>query len=500
MAELRNRTNAVELSFYEDAPDATVTVERSRGDSDYALRVDGKVDASAKGDSATQLLLAYLPLMANPGSKDVFCFGMGSGITAGATLNYPIEHLTVAENCAPVLRAAKLFDPWNNGVLTNSRVRIYHEDARTVMKLSPQKYDVIISEPSNPWMVGVASVFTREFYVSAASHLNPGGIVAQWFHNYEMNDTNVDVVLRTFGSVFPNMEIWDVDFGDIVVLGSEKPWQSNVEVYQRALDVKESHAGLASIGLTTPQEILARRLASQRTAFAIAGPGQLQTDDAPFLEYAAPRTFYLRLHTVQFQRFDERTWQMDLASDEANNELAKLDVPSLESIFGRGYGSANDELLHFLVGRFEEQAGRGAARPVIVDHRAMLCSLKGGNQRYGIYTPPSAATNLVSRQLADAEYGLHGNPDQQSAAIDTIQSVLESFQESQTKLIDWSPAYYADLAIKASLRTSNLKQAKAILDRGLQLQPESLQLQYLSRILDRGWPLHKSEVAQVNGQ
>ena len=233
----------VQLEFYEDAADATVSVERAKGTDESALRIDGKVDASARGDAATQLLLAYLPLMAKPESKDVFCFGMGSGMTAGATLNYPIEHLTVAENCAPVLRAAKLFDRWNNGVLTNSRARIYHEDARTVLKLSPQQYDVIISEPSNPWMVGVASVFTREFYQMAASRLKPGGIMAQWFHNYEMDDRNVNVVLRTFGSVFPNMEIWDVDFGDIVILGSERPWESNPKVYGRAFELEAAAQG-----------------------------------------------------------------------------------------------------------------------------------------------------------------------------------------------------------------------------------------------------------------
>ncbi len=235
MSSILSRQNTVQLDFYEDAADATVSVERAKGSDDYALRIDGKVDASARGDAATQLLLAYLPLMANPASKDVFCFGMGSGITAGATLNYPIDHLTVAENCAPVLEAAKLFAPWNNGVLTNSRSRIYHEDARTVLKLCPKQYDVIISEPSNPWMIGVASVFTREFYQLAASRLKPGGVMAQWFHNYEMDDRNVNVVLRTFGSVFPNMEIWDVDFGDIVILGSGQPWQSDTDVYHGGL-------------------------------------------------------------------------------------------------------------------------------------------------------------------------------------------------------------------------------------------------------------------------
>ncbi len=192
------RPEFVTLEFYEDAADATVSVEHVKGSEERSLRIDGKVDASSSGDGSTQLLLAYLSLMARPESKDVFCFGMGSGITAGATLNYPIDRLTVAENCAPVLRAAELFTRWNNGVLTNSRAHFYHEDARTVLKLSSQKYDVIISEPSNPWMVGVASVFTREFYQIAASRLKPGGIMTQWFHTYEMDDANVDVVLRTF--------------------------------------------------------------------------------------------------------------------------------------------------------------------------------------------------------------------------------------------------------------------------------------------------------------
>jgi predicted membrane-bound spermidine synthase len=497
MASVLNRRNTVQLDFYEDAADATVSVERAKGGDDFALRINGKVDASSKGDAATQLLLAYLPLMAKPGSKDVFCFGMGSGITAGATLNYPIYHLTVAENCAPVLRAAKLFEPWNNGVLTDNRARIYHEDARTVLKLSPKQYDVIISEPSNPWMVGVASVFTREFYQLAASRLKPGGIMTQWFHNHEMDDRNVNVVLRTFGTVFPNMEVWDVDFGDIIILGSNRPWRSNTEVYGGALELEGPRKGLLSIGLATPEAILARRMASQRTAFAIAGAGPVQGDAFPFLEYAAPRTFYLRLHTTRLQRFDERTWQMDLASDEVNNELAKLEPPALRSIFGLGYGSANDELLHYLGGRFAQHSGRGTAQPVIIDNRAMPCSLQGTNKNFGVYTPPSAATNLITRQLAMSEYGLLSDATNRSAAIDTIENVLNSLSGYRSEGADWSPDYYADLAVKASLRASNRGQARAILLRGLQLEPNSDQLGYLSRILAREGILQPSDIAQA---
>jgi predicted membrane-bound spermidine synthase len=408
MTRVLDRHNHVHLDFYEDAADATVSVERQlSGDGDLSLRIDGKVDASAKGDSTTQLLLAYLPLMAKPNSKDVFCFGMGSGVTAGATLGYPIEHLTVAENCGPVLRAAKLFEPWNNGVLTNSRTRIYHEDARTVLKLSPKKYDVIISEPSNPWMVGVASVYTREFYQIAASQLKPGGIMTQWFHVYEMDDSSADMVLRTFESVFPVMEIWDVGESDIVILGSERPWRSSLDIYKPAPELKGPLAGLASIGLDRPEALLARRLASQFTAFAIPGPGPLQADDTPILEYSAPRAFYIHLRNpgvFHMQKFDERTWQMDLAPDDVNKELEKLDPPALKAIFIK-IGSLNDDLISYLQNRYMHYIGQGELKPVVVENRPMPCSLQGTNRNIPILSPPQRRNQCHCAPVDDG--GVH---------------------------------------------------------------------------------------------
>jgi len=171
---------------------------------------------------------------------------------------------------------------------------------------------------------------------------------------------------------------------------------------------------------------------------------------------------------------------MDLASDEVNNQLANLDVPALESVFARGYGSANDELLHFLSGRFA-----GKPQPVIVDHHAMVSSLQGTNKSFGVWTPPSASTNLISRQLTAAEYGFRGDAAQQSAAVDAVESVLDSLPSYSPQEMDWSPAYYADLAIKAAMRASNPRQATAILVRAMQLEPASIQLHYLSRIFAR---------------
>ena len=130
----------------------------------------------------------------------------------------------VAENCEPVIRASQYFTDWNRHVLDDPRTRLWHEDARTVLKLNPQLYDVIVAEPSNPWTVGIGSVFSREFYQIAGSRLKPGGIMAQWFHVYEMHDGIVELVLRTFHSVFPHVEIWDSCSGDIILLGSFEPW------------------------------------------------------------------------------------------------------------------------------------------------------------------------------------------------------------------------------------------------------------------------------------
>ena len=125
------------------------------------LRINGKQDASTREDMGTQLATAHLPMLAVPNAKDVFVLGLGSGITAGTLLNYPVDQVVVAENCEPVIRAARLFSDWNNNLVDDPRTRMWCEDARAVLKLQPQLYDVIITVPSNPWTAGIGSVFTK---------------------------------------------------------------------------------------------------------------------------------------------------------------------------------------------------------------------------------------------------------------------------------------------------------------------------------------------------
>ncbi len=502
MALIAKRRQTVHLLFYEDAADATVSVESEKDpyaphdSQDMILSIDGKPDASAYADFSTQVLLAQLPLMVKPGSRDVFCFGLGSGITAGSVLGYPIQHLTVAENCAPVLRAVKLFAPWNHGVFTNDRVRIYQEDARTVLKLSPQKFDVIISEPSNPWMANVGSVFSREFYQLAASRLKPGGIMAQWFHIYEMDDKTIDLVIRTFGTVFPAMEIWDVGDNDIILLGSKQPWESDPKVYRHAFELEQPRQDLVAIGWTTPQSVLARQFASQQTAFAIPGPGAIQRDNLPLLEYEATRAFYMYHHgsigVQRLQIYDERTWQMDLAPIEKDRTLAGLDAASLKAIFGNYFSSWNPQLQSYLGNYIAGRVGSLAFGNLI-----MPCVFQDTNASPIVSAPPSVATNLISRQLYYAEVMLRTEPQERLAAIQGIGKMLDGLTNYNPQDIDWSPAYYADLAVKASLRLGNTAEAKTILLRGLQLEPDSEQLQYLSRILVRRGILRPDEIPPI---
>ncbi len=345
--ELMARQRHIHLLYYQDAPDATVSVEMGDGlaaSCEISLRINGKPDASTEGDLSTQFLLAHLPMAVRPESKDIFVLGFGSGITAGALLGHPIHSLTIAENCEPVLKAALYFEKWNRDVLHHPKTRIWHEDARTVLKLSPKLYDVIISEPSNPWMAGVGGVFSHQFYELAASRLKEGGVMAQWFHVYETNDAILALVLRTFQKTFPHVEIWDTLSGDMVLLGSRKDFASDPSVYRKIYERSLVAADLARIGVTSPETLWARQLASQSTTPGLAGNGPWQSDDQPILEYDAPHAFYIGAKSALPSMWDERIRQSGRASPLKRETLGRLSPETLKIIFGR-YQSVNPELM-----------------------------------------------------------------------------------------------------------------------------------------------------------
>jgi len=472
------RKERIKILFYEDAPDATVSVEKrvQNGVEQIGLRINGKPDASSHGDLCTQMLVGHLPVFARPNSKDVFLLGMGSGITASAVLAHPIDKLVLAENCKPVIKAAELFAEYNRGVLTNSRMQLCYEDARTVLKLSPQQYDVIIAEPSNPWTVGVGSVFSKEFYEMCAGKLKDGGIMTQWFHVYEMHDGIVGLVLRTFGTVFPYFEIWDCNNGDIVMLGALQPWESSPEAYAAGITGRQLVVSdLKRVGINSPTALFARQLASQKTAFAIAGDGPIQQDWMPVLEYQAPKAFFLGGHSRILSRFDERTWQVENAPSAKRAALQKLSDDDLRSIFTE-HLSVNDDIVTFVRNRL-------SAPTQPTDPKQWVNFREPPFIFRPVNPSPASGANLDEHEkaLLEARRIIETNPARQKEAVETIARLLAQ-PNADAK---WPVATYAALAAKVSLRGGDYARAKDLLQTGLKAKPDDTELQYLSRILDR---------------
>ena len=172
------------IPYYRDGAGSSVAIRISDwagGGTNVTLRVNGKPDASTDADMATQVLSAQIPSLLHPDPKKVLIVGLGSGVTAGSVLQHTgVEELTVVEMSPEVIEAGRFFAHANHDVLSNPRMRLVYEDAKSFLRSNPDKYDIIISEPSNPWMAGIAGVFSLEFFEACRARLRPGGIMVQW--------------------------------------------------------------------------------------------------------------------------------------------------------------------------------------------------------------------------------------------------------------------------------------------------------------------------------
>ncbi len=278
------------LLFYAEGATGTVSVRRTAGT--LALAIDGKVDASNGGDMLTQKLLAHLPLLLHPSPRRVGIVGLGSGVTAGAALVHPVEEVEVIEIAPEVVRASAWFARDNSGALDDPRTRLIVGDARSHLALGRRPYDVIISEPSNPWMAGVASLFTREFFANLRARLAPGGIVCQWAHTYDISDRDLRSIVATFLSVFPAGGLWLVGDADVLLVAGEKPVDALLDNVAIAWKRPGVAADLATVGVRTPFGLLSLFVAAGPELAAYTSGAPLQTDDRMALEFTAPRGVY----------------------------------------------------------------------------------------------------------------------------------------------------------------------------------------------------------------
>jgi len=307
------------LLYYRDGATGTVSVEDSG--SEMILRVNGKTEASLVGDRETQFLVGHLPALFAPKAERALLIGFGSGMTAAAVARHPFQEIDVVEIAPEMLEAAAFYRDSIGDVLADRRLRVHIEDARTFLFRTPHRYDVIISEPSNPWVAGVSSLFTEEFFAQVRSRLAPGGVLMQWFHTYETADTVVQTLLRTALRSFPEVHVFQSNFGDLLLLASLQPLQVDPTVLAAAY--RRAEADLRPLGLTRAESVLSLELAPGGRLRQAVGEGTVHRDRTPVLEYLAAQAFFYGAFAEMFQ---------SLATHDADGYLlpaAQLPLPAL---------------------------------------------------------------------------------------------------------------------------------------------------------------------------
>ena len=290
---LREDLKRCPILFYRDGLSATISVHRDPRNGALFLRSNGKTDAS-DGDALTQAMVGYLPMMFQPAAKRVAIVGMGSGVTAHAVAAFPVERIEVIEIEPAVIEAARLFSERNGRIHEDPRVRFVHADGRNYLTAVPWLYDVIVSEPSNPWIAGIANLYTREFYTQALRKLKPGGVFCQWVQSYAMSPADLQMILRTFAEAFPHVSLWQALEGDYLLLGSQTPLSRPRKAVQETLDrYPQVAADLARLGLPTVHAVLSLHRLDREGILRFARGAPLNTDDRPRLEFRAPRNLFL---------------------------------------------------------------------------------------------------------------------------------------------------------------------------------------------------------------
>ena len=279
------------ILFFKEGVHTTVTTELSASGNIF-LRVNGKTDASLALDMRTQLLSGYLPMLFHENPKSALVIGQGSGITLGAVEQFPVDKINLVEISPAVIEGSRFFDPFNHDALNDERLSILLEDGRNHIALSKKSYDVIVSEPSNPWISGVGALFTVDFFDLLKKRLNPGGLACIWVHT-NMSPDSFKSIIRSFTEKFPFVTMWESIAGDdYLLIGSEQEYRLSFEKTQKYLANEITGKDFAHIGIRNVPDLMSLMIMSRPKLVEFSKNTILHTDDNSFLEFNAPEYVY----------------------------------------------------------------------------------------------------------------------------------------------------------------------------------------------------------------
>lgn len=293
--------------FREDGKDASISVDYRDEDGLLLFRTNGKTDGS-NFEPVTQVGLGHVGFLARPDAKSVFVVGLGTGQSASSAASHPGVQVQVAELSPAVVEVAKLFAPFNGDAVNQENIRIDVADAREALRKSPPgHFDVVISEPSNPWVVGVADLYTQQAFTLMRERLKPDGVLVQWIQVYEMSDKVFRSILCTLKTVFPHAILFRLEVADVAVVASAAPMKIDPERATQTIahpSVQAAIDGAQHERLPrTADDFLALQMTDEATTDRVCeGFDSPMRDLRPSIEYAAPRDFFAGVAPIKLIR------------------------------------------------------------------------------------------------------------------------------------------------------------------------------------------------------
>jgi spermidine synthase len=286
-----------QLLMYEEGPTSTVSV---RKDWDItSMAINGRTNASDREDMPTQVMLGQLPLLLAPNLRNALIVGYATGVTAGALLQSPIESVECVELEPATVNGSRFFEHVNNHPLSDPRLHLIIDDARTYLRVTPNRYDMIVSEPSHPWVPGVANLFTREFFQLGRDRLNDDGIFVQWVQIYQLSTDSLRSVLATFHETFPYVHVFRVEGPskgkDLLLVGSRTPLTLDL-IKDRIADSRIS-AELARVNIKSEADVRDWYVCDEKQLGPAVAGAIINTDDNMHIETTVPHEAFLPLET-----------------------------------------------------------------------------------------------------------------------------------------------------------------------------------------------------------
>ncbi|OGM03012.1 MAG: hypothetical protein A2008_02065 [Candidatus Wallbacteria bacterium GWC2_49_35] len=325
--------------YYKESIAATVYVMQDVRNGLKFLKINGKTDGSTtRSDMLTQSVLAVLPMSRVRSAKNILIIGLGTGTTLAAACKFSeAEKITCVEIIPEVIEAAKYFNESYDAYKNDPRVSIVVNDARSFLLTAREKFDVIISEPSNPWISGISSLFTTDFFSMAHEKLNDGGAMLVWIQAYESSPEVFKLALRTYLSVFKEASLWFNSTYDVFALGVKTAPGSKADIdppdepyfcFRKIQKSPPIAKMIEDYGIRDALTFSTLRLMSPEQLKVYAGDGILNSDNFQVIEYEAP----LLLFSGQRVSLDYRAYADSLGEAVARRSMDSSEISAEKMI------------------------------------------------------------------------------------------------------------------------------------------------------------------------